>query len=144
MWQTFRWNHCVGHRPMYIKKKKRSLCQVLELVKTKILEEYKPKVVRSSFWGDNRLTVEYSFVRKEKLAKDIAVDTKLVEQALHKLNLLGIVSLPDHGLPHDCKRDKFGYGKDSSWSADVYYVQGKYWSEHIRLEHLKFRKEASF
>ena len=56
----------------------------------------------------------------EEVAKELRVKVHLVRQALHKLNLEGIVSQKSNNPPHDSTRDPWGYGSDSSWIASIY------------------------
>ena len=58
--------------------------------------------------------------RKEVLSVELRAKESDVEQALHKLNLEGLVHQPLHLAPHDSTRDPWG-GMDSGWMGDTYY-----------------------
>lgn len=60
---------------------------------------------------------------KEALSVHFNIATKYVEQTLHRLNLRGFVSQPEHRAPHDSTRDKMVWGTDSSWMGDIYYLR---------------------
>jgi len=59
---------------------------------------------------------------KEKIAATLNAREHQVAQALHKLNLEGLVCQKDNFPPHDCNRN---HGSDSSWCGSRYYV----WTE---------------
>lgn len=127
MWQTFRCNHCVGHRRFaHIHKKKRSLDQVLKMVREYVLTKA-PYQEIDEFDGKPRMV--YQRVSKELIAVELKVTTHLVEQALQALNREGLVSQPRHTIPHDSKREPglFWGGSDSSWQCDSYTVCGSFW-----------------
>jgi len=95
--------------------KKRSLEQVTEYTK-EFISTLEDRSRRNEYWK--------RFVTAEEISGHYKVRTHLVEQALHKLNLEGIVSKGLNSPPHDSRRDGW-YGDDSSWSATRYMVLEK-------------------
>jgi transcription initiation factor IIE alpha subunit len=67
------------------------------------------------------LNTTETYVTAEKIAKEMQVKVHLVRQALHKLNLEGLVGKKQNRPPHDSTRDRWG-GWDSSWRASTYEV----------------------
>ena len=65
------------------------------------------------------------FFWAEEIAKHLKVRTHLVKQALHKLNLEGLVTRPEHRIPHDSSRDPWNGGGHTAWMGDVYYLVKK-------------------
>ena len=106
--------HC-GHSPKKGKRigifkrvfKRRSEEQIYDMVKEYVLG----------------LDVD-SYFRKERIAVKLSLKEHEVAQALHKLNLEGIVAQPIHKPPHDSTRDKYGCG-DSAWQGDAYRLMRK-------------------
>lgn len=62
-------------------------------------------------------------VTKEALSVKLQLRESEVEQALHILNLQGLVSQAYHCPPHDSTRDSMGWGCDSSWCGDTYSIR---------------------
>lgn len=81
-------------------------------------DEYIYDYTRS--YVSNRVDEGDSFTA-EGIAREILVKTHKVRQALHKLNLEGIVTQKKNHAPHDSKRDWWHGGSDSSWMASFYY-----------------------
>jgi hypothetical protein len=62
---------------------------------------------------------------KEAVSVHFNVRESLIEQCFHKLNLEGLVEQAAHGAPHDSTRDYMGWGNDSAWQGDSYWVTEK-------------------
>lgn len=95
-------------RKTWYSKKKIDVSKLIDKIKAYLYERFKDK--------DTLL-----FFRKEEIAVYFKTYEHLVAQALHQLNLQGLVSQPSHTIPHDCNRDPHGWGGDSSWQGDLYW-----------------------
>ena len=100
--------------------KNRTFEQVLTMVRNCLIIHYRPIIVADT-------DPVYQIIRKEDIAGRLKVKIEFVERALQVLNIEGMVSQPEHGIPHDCDRDRI-FGGVSAWCADIYRVCGSYWT----------------
>ena len=117
MFTTHHCRHCadkhIKDKPIGIKK--RSMKQIYDgtlwYINNLSAISGRPKHWKSFFWA-------------EEIAGYLKVKIHFVTQALHKLNLEGIVSQPTHKAPHDSNRDPWTRGNgDSAWMGDIYYIR---------------------
>ena len=59
----------------------------------------------------------------EELAVSLGLAPHVVRQALHRLDLLGVVSQAERCFAHDTSRNRMFPGRDSGWGANVYYLR---------------------
>jgi hypothetical protein len=113
-------SHCQGsgkRRRIVIRRRKRD---VYDEVKAKVMAI---QAMKDPGWSDRRVT-------KEQLAVDLGVTEDCVVQALHRLNLEGLVYRRSNKAPHDSKReypDPDFRGRtvgDASWQGSTYLVRG--------------------
>ena len=65
------------------------------------------------------------FITAEDIAYQLDTQVYLVKQCFTKMNLMGLLSQPEHKMPHDCYRPKRTEWDtiDSGWAGDVYYIR---------------------
>lgn len=59
-----------------------------------------------------------NFVTAEDVAYQLNTPVYLVKQCFAKMNKMGLLSQPQHNLPHDCFRPHC-----SGWAGNIYYIQ---------------------
>ena len=65
------------------------------------------------------------FITAEDIAYQLNTYVYLVKQCFTKMNHMGLLSQPEHKMPHDCYRPKRTEDDtiDSGWAGDVYYIR---------------------
>lgn len=61
-------------------------------------------------------------LHKEDVAFKLQVKISQVEKIFMQLNREGLLSQAQHHILHDSNREPYGFGGDSAWASDCYYI----------------------
>lgn len=62
-------------------------------------------------------------LHKEDVAFKLQVKISQVEKIFMQLNREGLLSQAKHHILHDSNREPYGFGGDSAWASDCYYIR---------------------
>ena len=93
-----------------------------KLSKETVFEMVREIVLQRKARAEHGLIPWNLHVTAEELSDELQVDVHKVVWALHRCNLMGLVEQRRRHFAHDSRRDPMGWGNDSGWAANQYFI----------------------